>query len=134
MPSNKFVIVFANGVSGNVPAAGTEGVITSTPPLSPAFDNQPILVFARIEVTPGAAVTNIQLKLRRGVGIAGTDIFGGNTANISVTAGAPLIMPIFFVDSPGIVAGQQYSLTAIATGGAAGSVVQASACLFAMCL
>jgi hypothetical protein len=121
LPSSSSVTV------ATIPAAGTEGVVLTSPALSPILDGAVVFLFWMIVITPGAAVTAINTRLRRGTTITSTQVDTGGV--VAVTAGSQIRISGCYFDSPGIVANQQYVLTAIATGGAATSAVSDGALL-----
>ncbi len=120
-------------VNTSIAAAGTETVILTTPPFELPIDSQSVLLLGYIGATIGAAVTGWTLQFRRGTLITSPAISVGTLA-MSVTAGNNVSFPFMFVDTPGIVAGVQYSLTVNQTGGVATSPVQTMSCLLALAL
>lgn len=95
------------------------------------FDFAQVLLFASITITSGTGTTAFQARIRQGNGITGLPIY--NSGNLSITAGNTGAAPLVGFDTPGSVAGQQYSLTVqqvAATGN--GTVISAS--LVAMAL
>ena len=134
MPANRFADVFVQGGAANVPAAGTEGVLMTTPPLNLPFDNQPVCIIGYYGCVPGAGVTGLAFAVRRGTTITAILVAGTSTLAYAVTAAANQSFTVMVIDTPGIVAGVQYSLTCIATGGAAASVAQTLCSMLAFCL
>ncbi len=126
-------VVTTTLLSANIPAAPTEAVILTTPAFELPVDSQSVLLLGYLGFVVGAAVTAVTLNFRRGTLISSTQISVGSLA-LNVTAGNNVSLPFMFVDTPGIVAGVQYSLTAAATGGAAPSPVGTMSCLLALAL
>lgn len=94
-----------------------ETALVTTPPINLPIDNAGILIFASVNVTPGTATTTLAVRLRRGSGITGTQLNAGGPYTVLVTTA--YFINLTWFDSPGIVAGQQYTLTvqqAAATG------------------
>jgi hypothetical protein len=106
-------------------------VVVRTPPFNITLDNQQVLILWYIVVTPGADITSLDFALFRGSDATGVEIDQG--AAVSVTGGIALIYAGNYVDTPGIVAEQQWCATLIPAGGVAASVVQdASIALIAL--
>lgn len=86
-----------------------ETIIAQTGPIGQAVDNAQVLVFAYALITPGTAATAITVRLRRGTTVASPAI--NIPVAVGVAAGAPFILNLSYVDSPGVAAGLQYSLS-----------------------
>lgn len=70
--------------------------------------------YAMFSCQPGAAVTAVAPRIRRG-GVTGTLV--GLGGNVNVTASTSVNIPYGADDSPGDVANQTYSLCMVSTGG-----------------
>lgn len=108
---------------GNIAASGAENLITLLPPLNIPLDFAPILLVWFLSFAVGTGVTALNVQLRRGNGLTGTSI-GNLPWTQSVTASTTVSMGGMYVDTPGAVAGMQYSLTASATGATGVSTLQ----------
>jgi len=87
----------------------------TTPPLNLPLDNAAIFILWYLGLSStGASTTGIAVRLRRGSGQAGTQLTTGTVYNCTAAAG--LLMSGLMVDTPGIVAGQQYTLNLIQSG------------------
>lgn len=86
-----------------------ETVAQVTPPVSNRGPSDQIAISGTMEFTTGASTTSIQVKCRRGNGVAGTQV--GPTLNLPAGAAVPIEVGFDFLDSPGEVAGQIYSIT-----------------------
>jgi len=108
-----------------------EAVIATTPPLNISLDFSQIIVIWYFVLFTGATTTSLIVLLRRGTTITGTLV------NVSlgdgVAAGVNLRRSGVYVDTPGAVAGQQYSLTLTQTG-ATGNGALNDVCLIAFSL
>lgn len=107
-----------------------ETVIATTPPINISLPNQPIILFWYCFIGGGTAITSVNFKLRRGTTTAGVQINSGQSNDTSVTTGN-VIRSGFYVDIPGEIAGQQYSLTLQCVGNT-GSETVADVCILAM--
>lgn len=112
--------VFSNTIVAS-PALAAETVICTTGAINLAVDNAQVILVAFVEITIGTSGTLLTLKLRRGTTTAATLINVGNGA--TVVAANIVRHSIVYADSPGVVAGLQYSLTATVANGAATSTV-----------
>jgi hypothetical protein len=102
----------------NIPASGAETVIITSPALTPPIDSAQILIFSSITMTVGTGGTNMVFRMRRGATGSGANF---TTMQQVVTAGTQMTFTMFYVDTPGVVTGQQYSITASLTGATGGS-------------
>ena len=113
-------------VSATCPSAGvtltttTEGSAVTSGGISTS-PGQTVRVFGTAIITTGAGTTTVTLRIRRGSGIAGTSV--GVPTAATVTAGNTVALSFGGEDSPGEVAGQQYSLTAQQAGATANGTV-----------
>lgn len=109
-----------------------ETVVVTTPPFNIPLDYAQIIVMAYAEVFPvGTTTTGIVAKLRRGTTTAGTQL--GFNSGGTATPGAAWAWSMLYVDSPGVVAGQQYSVTLSQTAATANGTVL-DVCLIAFAL
>jgi hypothetical protein len=109
--------VVSNVVLGS-PAAAAETAIATTPGINLALDNAQILLFWYLAITIGTNGTSLKIFIKRGSGTAGN--FINQSFLATVAAGNLVVSSGHYADSPGVVAGQQYTLTA--TVGAASAV------------
>lgn len=115
---------------GPLPASAAETVILTSPPISLPIDNAQVLLSFFFVMSAGATVTAFTFRLRRGTTNAGA-LVSAATWNIDTTAGLRYMPSGCYVDSPGIVAGQQYSLTVVQFGASGAGVFQ-DGCLTAL--
>jgi len=109
------------------PALAAETIIATTGPLGLAIDNAAVFLHGFIELTIGTSGTGLTLRLRRGPLVTSPLI---NVGQASTVVAANLVRAtIAYVDSPGVQAGLQYTLTAQVTAGAAASTVSDCALL-----
>lgn len=102
----------------------TETAVVTSPPLSPGVDGNAFLILASFDCTIGTAGVSVLLKLRRGATAAGTTIYTG----LALTAVAADLRQFFamMVDTPGIIAGQQWTLTGTVASASAVSTINAA--------
>ncbi len=118
----RFPSVSSNTILNSPIVTSAETVVVTTPPLNLALDFAQILLFWYIVLTVGAAGNAIIPRLRRGTTIAGTLV---NVAfNQTAVAGNIVASSGSYADTPGAVAGQQYSLTMQVNAATANSTVQ----------
>jgi hypothetical protein len=108
----RFPSVASNTFVGPLPANATETVILTTPPINEPVDNAQVILLWFTSITAGTSTTSFQFKIRRGTTITGPVILAG-TCFVTVVAAQNYISSGCYFDLPGIVAGQQYSLTII---------------------
>lgn len=103
----------------------TEKVAATTTPISTDGTNQTVNIDASGEVTTGTGTTSIQIRVRRGTGITGTQV--GTTQNITTTAGSLYPFSVQQGDTPGEVAAQQYVVTVQQVGASANGTIDQAA-------
>lgn len=108
----RFPSVASNTFVGPLPANATETVVLTTPPINEPIDNAQVLLYWMADITAGTAVTSHIFRIRRGTTTSGVLIGLGSWAD-TVVAGAFLLSSGAYADNPGVVAGQQYSLTVV---------------------
>ena len=91
-------------------AAATETIVCTTPPLNPGLDSGNVLVFGTVCIGGvGANGTLMLAQIRRGTTLAGPQI--GNNYQQTVVPPAVATGTCIVFDTPGAVAGVQYTLT-----------------------
>jgi len=128
----RFPTVATNTFIGPLPANATETVVLTTSPINEPIDNAQILLFYTADVTPGTSVTSHVFRIRRGTTTGGVLVNAVNFVT-TVVAGARLASAGLYFDSPGVVAGQQYSLTVVQTAATVAGTWN-DGCLLAMVL
>ena len=113
------------------PALAAETVVCTTPPLNISLDFSQIILMWYVACLIGTAGVQIICLLRRGTTTVGSLV--NVNANDNVNAGTNQRRSGFYVDIPGAVAGQQYSLTLTITSATAVTTV-ADVCLLAFAL
>jgi hypothetical protein len=121
-----------NTFIGPLPANATETIVLTTPPLNIALDFALILLVWTGGLTTGASVTSHVWRLRRGTTLTGAQV-GANPLQVTVAAGNFSPATGFYFDTPGAVAGQQYTLTLTQTA-ATGAGVWSDGALLAFML
>jgi hypothetical protein len=106
----RFPSVFTNTFVGPLPANATETVVLTTPPLNLALDFATVFLQWCASINPGTSTTALLYRLRRGTTAAGT-LVGTSFNSGTLTVGVALTVSGCYFDTPGAVAGQQYSLT-----------------------
>lgn len=110
--------VISNSVIGN---AGAEGAVCILPPFNITLDFAQIFLFWYFVASTGTATTAYTMRLRRGSGATGALV---NVASfVTESAGVNVSLSGCYQDTPGAVAGQQYSLTCTPSGATAAGAV-----------
>lgn len=87
-----------------------ETIMLTSPPLNLAVDFEQILIFWSICLNVvGASTTLAQVKIRRGTTAGGTQV--NVNATTLATPANQFFMSGCYIDTPGAVAGQQYTVT-----------------------
>ncbi len=110
----RFPTVASTTIIASVPASGAETVVVTTPPLNIPLDFAQIIILWCVEVLIGTGTTVELQRLHRGTTTAGAQV---NVAgSYTVGGGNRWTFTGCYVDTPGAVAGQQYSLSLSGTG------------------
>lgn len=96
----------------NVVTTAETAAITSDP-VSTSVGAEEITVSGIINITTGASTTQVVVRVRRGVGVAGTVVGETEPQNIGAAVSGNIFYEV--TDTPGEVAGQQYTATAVQT-------------------
>lgn len=105
----RFPSVGNNTIVNTTLVTTAETIVATSQPLTLALDFALITILWWVEVTFGTGTTTIVPRIRRGNTLTGSAINVG--AGLNATAGQSVILNGVYVDTPGAVAGQQYSLT-----------------------
>ncbi len=108
MPRPVFQSKFSTS-SVNIPTT-TETAILTTDPIAVSSPGALIRILGFVGFLTGTATTFLTIRIRRGSGIAGALV--GGAIGLSVAAAQNYSVPIEAEDTPGEVAGQQYTITA----------------------
>lgn len=111
----RFPSVFTTTFIGPLPANANETVVLTTPPFTPALDGVAIFLLWFGCLTAGATVTQLSWRIRRGTTVSGA-VVGANPWANNVTAGNFVNNSGWYIDTPGAVGGQQYTLTVVQSG------------------
>src|SRR5260370_42368581 len=98
---------------GVLPATGAETVVATTPPRNIPLDLAQVLLFWWFVGNTGAGTVGLVASIRRGAAVSGTLVVAAQ--QVLVTAASSAELTGCFIDTPGAVAGQQYSLTLVGT-------------------
>lgn len=98
-----------------------ETVAALTNGVSLTYDNDQVNVTGNVLLTAGTGTTSVTVRCRRGNGVNGAIV--GTAQPVSVVAGNNVALPVDFLDTPGAVAGQQYSITVAQTGATANGTI-----------
>lgn len=117
---------------GPLPASAVETVILTTPLLNPALDFSQVFILWACDILAGTGTTALVFRLRRGTTAAGALVNAAAWTH-TLAAGNSAVVTGCYPDSPGAIAGQQYSLTVSQTGAtAAGTFNDGSLIAFAL--
>lgn len=120
--------IAALGIYG---AAGAEAIVFTTPPLNISLDFAQVILLWYVQFNTGAGTTSYVPRIRRGAALTGALV---NIANAVVcTAATVTSFSGVYVDTPGAVAGQQYSLS-LSGNATTGAAVFADGSLLAFAL
>jgi hypothetical protein len=97
-----------------------------------ALDNAQVVLLWQASLTPGTTTSSLVYRIRRGTTAAGT-LVGAAPWSFTTVAANLTTLGGWYFDSPGVVAGQQYSLTVVQTADTVAGVWVDGA-LFAMVL
>lgn len=104
----------ANAVTADTTVVTTaETAAITSEGVSTAVGGEEITISGVINITTGVATTQVVVRVRRGTTVAGTAI--GETEPQTIAAAATGNIFFEFVDTPGEVAGQQYTATVVQT-------------------
>ena len=128
----RFPSVATTTFVGPLPANATETVVLTTPPINEPIDNAQVIILWCAMIQSGTATTVLSYRLRRGTTTGGAAL-GLTVWNQPAVVGSAFMVGGVYPDNPGIVAGQQYTLTVIQTA-ATGAGTWNDGCLIAMVL
>jgi len=89
----------------------TETAFLTTPGINLSLDNAQVLLFWWVNLGTGGSTTGIQITVRRGADLTGAIVIQPTVDR--VTAATNAFFSGVFVDTPGIVANQQYTFSAL---------------------
>jgi len=113
--------------------AATEAVVVTSPPLNIPFDFSLVLLAWYVEWLSGNVAGLTAFRIRRGTTTGGTQVNVNNTGITTPAAAQHFIASGFYVDTPGAVAEQQYSVTAtIPSASSSGTVDDVSLLIFVL--
>ena len=113
-------------------ATGAEALVLTTPPLTLPLDFAQVFLFWWVAFNCGTGTTAVNTRIRRGPLIT-SQAFDPGLANAAVTANTIVSLCGCFLDTPGAVTGQQYSITLAGTGTTGAGNFQ-EGCMIAFCL
>jgi hypothetical protein len=128
----RFPSVSTTTFVGPLPANANETVVLTTPPLNISLDFAQIILLWMGSILTGATTNNLIYRIRRGTTTAGTFIGALSWQEVQSAAVATTMSGIY-VDTPGAVAEQQYSLTVVQQA-ATGAGTWQDGCLLAFAL
>lgn len=128
----RYPSVFSNTFIGPLPASAAETIVCTTPPLTLPLDGATVFLLWTFSVIAGTGNIFNSFNIRRGTTLAGTAVNAGAQAGPATAASGAMYSGAYF-DTPGGVAGQQYTLT-VQQGGAtaAGTFRDVSMLAFAL--
>lgn len=128
----RYPSVQTNTFIGPLPANANETVVLTTPPLTLPLDGATVLLLWMGSITAGTGTTSMFYRIRRGTTTGGVLVNVGQWVTTTVAANL-LCMSGWYFDTPGGVAGQQYSLT-VAQIAASGAGIWSDGALLAFAL
>lgn len=119
-------LTYANSTVVNAaPVTTAETIVWQSNQATPRFDGDQWTIEGVIDFTTGAGTTAVTLRLRRGTLLTSPVVGTAELDTVSAAVNQPV--PFQFVDSPGAVAGQVYSLTFQATAATANAAIVSAA-------
>ncbi len=115
----RFPFVASTTIANATLVTTTDTVVVTSPAINLTYDGALVLLLWFIRLASGVGVTAINYSLRRGT-LVSSPIVTVATISVPESASAAVMRSSFYVDTPGIVANQQYSLT-VAQIGATGN-------------
>lgn len=114
-----------NSTGQTITTTTETAIVTSSPMTINAPGAQGVTISGVVNVAVAASTTSVVLRIRNGVGVAGTQLVAITT---TVTASTTVTIPYYWVDStaqvlPGGVPNIQYTLTIVCTAAGANSTV-----------
>lgn len=105
---------FSTTFIGPLPASAVETLCLTTGPIEGPIDNAAAILLWTASITPGTSTTSLVFRLRRGP-LVTSPLVNLSTFSFTTVAANLLTVSGCYVDLPGVVAGQQYSLTVVQT-------------------
>jgi len=118
-------------IVNTTPTGSAETVVVTTPPLNLPLDFATVFVFWYVAALTGINTLTQTLRLRRGSLVTGALV--NVSQNWTIAASVNSIFPGMYIDTPGAVAGLQYSVT-YQGNGATGNATIGDVCLMALVL
>lgn len=116
----RFPSVFANKIGQGLSLVTTaETLIDTTPALSPPIDGAAVFIFWYVKLVLGTGITGLTYKLYRGATLSGTVLTDQFQDQGGLGGGNEVTRSGVWVDTPGNVAGVQYTLSLTQTGATA---------------
>lgn len=110
----RFPSVATTTFIGPLPASAAETLVFTTPPINEPIDNAQVLLFWSCVITPGTSTTSLVYRVRRGT-LVTSPLVNAAAWSFTTVAANLLFNSGWYPDNPGVVAGQQYSLTVVQT-------------------
>jgi hypothetical protein len=119
-------LTYANATVVNAaPVTTAETIIWQSNPATPRFDGDQWTIEGVLDFTTGAATTAVSIRCRRGSLVTSPVV--GQVELDTVAAAVSQPVPFQFVDAPGAVAGQVYSITYQATAATGNATIVSAA-------
>lgn len=113
--------ISTSSILGSPIVTTAETIIATTGPLGLTIDNAEVLIWWMANITLTGSTTAFTARLRRGNALASTLV---NVAQaVTAAANTTILINGCYRDTPGVVAGVQYSLSVQMTAAAANSTV-----------
>jgi len=124
--------VFTTTFVGPLPATAAETVILTTGGLGLFADNAQVILLWFACILAGTSVTSHVFRIRRGTTTAGTAVNVNPWQNAAIAVAQTTSCGVY-TDTPGVVAGQQYSLTVVQSAASVAGTFE-DGCLLAIVL
>jgi hypothetical protein len=107
------------------PVTTAETIVWQSSPATPRFDGDQWMIEGVLDFTTGTATTAVTIRCRRGTLLTSPVVGTAELDTVAAAVSQPV--PFQFVDSPGAVAGQVYSITYQATAANANATIVSAA-------
>ena len=128
----RFPTVSTTTFIGPLPANANETIVLTTPGLTLPLDNAQVILLWRAVLVSGVGTNAFIWRIRRGTSLTGALVMASSDV-MAVGSNATQSSSGFYVDTPGAVGGQQYTLT-ISENGATAAGTWNDGCLMAFVL
>lgn len=107
------------------PVTTAETIVWQSTPATPRYDGDQWMIEGTLDFTTGTATTAVTIRCRRGSLVTSPIVGTAELDTVAAAVNQPV--PFQFVDSPGAVAGQVYTITYQATAATGNATIVSAA-------